>query len=204
MGTVTHLDAWKQAKNGDATGNGVPASRGEVNSSLQAEDRDPRSSASEDDAVQRCYRQAIRFLASSDKTKSELRRLLAQREYAPPVIDEALSRVVAEGLCNDEAYAARFVEKAALQQRQGARALEQALVARGISRQTIEIVLAERPLDDAATAQLVAEHYAATHRSLPDDVLRRRLTGLMQRRGFASGDARAAIEAQLSQNGLSD
>ena len=192
MGSVTHLDAWRQART-----QAPDELRGDAHT-RQPATLDQSATPEINDSVDDCYRQALRFLARSDKTESELHRLLASKHFSAGAIEAAIARLVTEGLCDETAIAERFVEKSAGRQTKGSGALRQALAQRGISRETIERVLQEREIDDFEAARLAVSHYAATHRDLAPDVLRRRLYGLVQRRGFEGDAARRAIDEQCA------
>lgn len=146
-----------------------------------------------------CYRVAIRMLSRSDKTEAELRVGLRRQGFGPDdVIEMVIQRVIEEGLCDDAAIVGRFIEKSVAGQGRGSQAITHALAARGIDRDVIAAVLADSEVDDVGAAEAVAVHYAAAHGGdLDESVLRRRLSGLMQRRGFPADAARQAIETAL-------
>lgn len=57
--------------------------------------------------LQEAERDAVRLLAPREHSRLELRRKLLQRDHAPEIVEEALSRLQEQGLLSDE----RFVEQ---------------------------------------------------------------------------------------------
>lgn len=198
MGTVVNLSEWRQARadedNGGLGGPSVAVMHG---SQLPATTDETPQAHGDDE----CYRQGIRVLARSDKTQAEMKGILRGRGFAAAEIEHVVQRLVSDGICDDRAIAERVVEKATYRQSRGVRAIANTLSARGIEKEIIEAVLNDRDVDESDAAARVAAHYAAAHSGLADDVMRRRLGGLMQRRGFESGAARRAIDTVLSGSG---
>jgi regulatory protein len=57
--------------------------------------------------LQEAEQDAVRLLAPREHSRLELRRKLLQRDHAPEIVEEALSRLQQQGLLSDE----RFVEQ---------------------------------------------------------------------------------------------
>lgn len=198
MGTVVNLSEWRQARaDGDEGGLGGSAVAAMRGSQLSATTERTPPAHSDDE----CYRQGIRVLARSDKTQAEMKGILRGRGFTAAEIEHAVQRFVSDGICDDRAIAERVIEKATHHQSRGIRAIVNTLSTRGIEKETIEAVLGDHDVDESDAAAHVAAHYAAAHPGLTDDVMRRRLIGLMQRRGFESGAARRAIDTVLSSSG---
>ncbi|MFH1570738.1 MAG: regulatory protein RecX [Gemmatimonadota bacterium] len=139
---------------------------------------------------------ALQYLASRDRTEQELRQRLTRRGCAAPAIDAAMERLVAARLVNDEALARRYVEGRMSERPAGAPRLALDLRRRGVGRTIIDRVLAEfagRIGTEEAAADLL-RRVAKRYRGLDSSTARRRMYGMLARRGFDPETTARAVE----------
>jgi len=139
---------------------------------------------------------ALQYLGARDRTERELRERLARRGCAPAAVDAALGRLKAARLVDDETLARRYVELRLAERPAGAVRLAQDLRRRGVERATIDGVLAEfadRIGTEAAAAE-VLRRVAGRYRGLDSTTARRRMCGVLARRGFDPETTAKAVE----------
>ena len=130
---------------------------------------------------------ALRLLEYRARSRQELTQRLRRKGVEPPVIDETLARLTAQGYVNDEAFARQWVESR-LRTGHGRRRIALELRVKGIASATIREALGE--LADAAHEAEAAGQLARARlrlwRGLAPAAQRRRVYGLLQRRGYAA------------------
>ncbi len=107
------------------------------------------------------YDLAVRFLAPRPKSVAEIRRHLRLRGHAEEDIDRAIDRLRAQSYIDDDAFARYWVEQREQFRPKGDRAIVSELMQKGVDRETIDLVLGERP--PGAQVRLAR---AAIHRPL--------------------------------------
>lgn len=134
---------------------------------------------------------ALRMLSTSRRSRRDLEMRLRRREMDQTVIADALGRLDAIGLLNDDEFA---LAEAAAQLRNGARSsgavkrrLRQRGVAGDVADAAVASVVESEAVDDAARCEEAAQKRARQLRSLDRKTAQRRLVGFLVRRGF-SGD----------------
>lgn len=132
---------------------------------------------------------ALRMLSTSRRSRRDLEQRLRRREQDPTVIGDALGRLEAIGLLDDDEFARA---EAAAQLRNASRssgAVTRRLRQRGISADVAQAAVAEavdrEAVDDAARCEAAAEKRVRLLRGLDRQAAQRRLTGFLMRRGFA-------------------
>jgi regulatory protein len=145
---------------------------------------------------------ALRLLSTSRRSRRDLAVRLRRRESDPTVVADALARLDALGLLNDEEFARA---EAAAQLRNGARStgdVRRRLQQRGITGSdaaaAVAAVVESEGIDDAARCDAAAEKRARQLRSLAPDVAQRRLVGFLMRRGFGPGLVFSAARRALA------
>ena len=66
--------------------------------------------------LQEAEQDAVRLLAPREHSRLELRRKLLQRDHAPEIVEEALSRLQQQGLLSDERFVEQYI---AMRRRKG-------------------------------------------------------------------------------------
>ena len=134
---------------------------------------------------------AAAFLATRPRSTTETTRRLEHLGYPPALVEEVVTRLVEVGYLDDEVFARTWVESRDRARPRGETALRRELYVKGIERQLIDQVLAERlgaaqdgdPNRDAATALLERKRAALTRE--PDERKRRQKAyAMLARNGF--------------------
>lgn len=153
----------------------------------------------EGEVRQECFDQAMEYLGRRLHSRSELERKLARREYGPGTIGSVLDELSRLGYVDDERFARTRALSAAENKKHGRRRAMVELLKSGVkgdvARRALEDVYASK--DTTALARALAEKQAPRLRKLDPFVARRRLTGMLQRRGFDFDDIRPVLDELL-------
>lgn len=144
----------------------------------------------------------LNLLAVQPRTRAELERKLSQAGAPDEVVAGVLDRLTQVGLIDDTAYAEAYVRTGVGVRRRGTRSLRAELRTRGVAPEVIDLAAGQVDDDDErATALALASRRAQGLARLAPEVQRRRLTGLLLRRGFCVAvvsDVVAQVLADLS------
>jgi regulatory protein len=142
----------------------------------------------------------LRLLAQQPRSRAELERSLIRAGAPGEVVAEVLDRFAGVGLVDDTAYAQAYVRTGVGVRRRGTRSLRAELRGRGVAAEVIEEATAEVDEDaERQSALALASRRAAGLSRLPPEVARRRLAGLLLRRGF-SGALTSSVLAEVLAN----
>jgi regulatory protein len=152
----------------------------------------------EGEVRQECFDKAMEYLGNRLHSRLELERKLARREYGPTIISGVIDELARLGYVDDERFARTKAFSAAEHKKHGPRRAMTELLKSGVKGETARRALAEvyESQDTLALARQLAEKQAPRLRKLDPIVARRRLTGMLQRRGFDYEDI-AAIVAEI-------
>lgn len=149
---------------------------------------------------QECFDDALRYLQSRLHSRSELRRKLIRREYTDAVIDGVLNDLTRLGYVDDARFARTRALSAAEHRHHGRRRAFLELMRAGV-----ESAVADEALDQVysghdslETARQLARKQAPRLQKVAPQVARRRLAGMLQRRGFEYEDVKTVIDEVLS------
>lgn len=157
-----------------------------------SEERSPRSAAQARpprtvSSVEEALEVALRLLEFRARSRAELRQRLSRRGAGADAIEAALDRLAAQGYVNDEAFARQWTESR-LRTGHGRRRIALELRVKGVAggtiRETLE-TLADPEEETVAAARLARQRLRLLRRLEPA-AQRRRLYGLLQRRGYAA------------------
>ena len=144
---------------------------------------------------------ALRMLSTSRRSRRDLEMRLRRRESDPTVVADALSRLDAIGLLNDEEFA---LAEATAQLRNVARstgAVKRRLRQRGVTGEVADAAVASvietEDVNDAERCEEAARKRARQLRSCDRATAQRRLVGFLVRRGFAGDLVFAAVRRAL-------
>lgn len=152
-----------------------------------------RASLQQDDEVSRALSAALALMASRPRSEREVRDRLVRRGFDSDVVSGVIGRLKERGYLNDEEFARFWIENRASFRPRGELALRQELRAKGVDRATVEQSLASAEIDDVALALDLARRKLGSLRDLDPETRRRRLTGLLQRRGFSYATIRKTV-----------
>ena len=144
---------------------------------------------------------ADRFLSTRMRTEKEIRDKLATKEIRPDIIDETIESLKRSRLVDDRLFAEMFVNDRLRFRPRGRALLQRELRFKGVNGDTAAEVV-DAVLNEGSEQELAAEMarlYSERHSGLERDVLRRRLVGWLQRRGFPSSAVYAALRRTFEQ-----
>ena len=159
------------------------------------EARQERHAAETDPAV--VLNAAARFLELRARSVEEVRRHLARAAFPAALAEEAIARLLELGMLDDRAFAAAWVESRDRARPRGEGALRAELHRKGIDRETVAAVLAERSeaagaesesggasADGLAAERLLGKNRSALLRVADPRARRGRAYALLARNGF--------------------
>lgn len=150
--------------------------------------------------VSRAKNIALHQLGVSGRSEAEVRQRLSDREVAGEAIEAEIAGLRSVGLIDDRALARNLVDQLRTRKKLGDQAIRHSLSKRRISREIIDEVLADSPVDEESVLVDLATARARSLSHLEPEVALRRLTGFLQRRGYQGSRvfevARAALSAE--------
>lgn len=148
---------------------------------------------------QECFDKAMKSLERRLHSRAELSRKLMRHEYGESVVNDVLEDLTRLGYLDDERFARTRALAAAERKQHGRRRAMVELLKSGVkedvARRALDDVYDDR--DTQAVARRLAEKQAPRLRKLDPLVARRRLAGMLQRRGFDYQDVRPLIDQVL-------
>jgi regulatory protein len=148
---------------------------------------------------QECFDQAIKHLQRRLHSRAELRIKLMRREYGDALIDSVLDDLARLGYVDDARFAKTKALAAAQHKQHGRRRafmeLRKAGVESNVAGRAVEDVY--EITDSTALARQLAQKQAPRLRKLDPLVARRRLVGMLQRRGFNYDEIRPVVDEVL-------
>ena len=143
------------------------------------------------------YNYALNLLSARPYAIKALHRKLIQKEYTTADADDAIRRLVDNGLLNDEKFAEQYARSKMLSTGASKRRLTQDLYRKGIkgdvAAAAIGNVIADEEIDTAALIEQVARKKLTQLGDLEPLVLRRRLFGFLARRGYDVDEIKAVV-----------
>lgn len=159
------------------------------------------------DQVERVAERALDLLSYRPRSEAELRSRLGA-QYNEAALEEAIERLRRGGLLDDREFARSWVENRFQHNPRGKSVLRQELRQKGLEDEVIEEALAG--YDEEQAAGLAAQKLLRRWKGAAPQLLRRRLTDALLRRGFpysvvgpivnrvlASGPARDSLEEEF-------
>jgi regulatory protein len=136
---------------------------------------------------QECFDSAMRYLESRLHSRTELKRKLVRKEFGPAIIDGVLDDLQRMNYLDDARFASAKAASAAKHKHHGPRRAMMELVKAGVPSTLAKQATAqvyESRADTLAIAMKLAERQAPRLKRLDPQVAKRRLTGMLLRRGF--------------------
>lgn len=152
---------------------------------------------------QECFDRALEYLGSRLHSTAELRRKLTRREYGDAVVDAVLADLARLGYLDDARFAKTKALSAAQHKHHGRRRAFLELIKSGVKGDVADKALADvyAEHDSTAVARQLAQKQAPRLKKLDPLVARRRLVGMLQRRGFDYGSIKPVIDEVLGRGG---
>ena len=148
---------------------------------------------------QECFDVAVKALESRLHSRAELHRKLMRREYGEPVVIAVLDDLARLGYLDDERFAKTKALSAAQYKHHGRRRAFMELRKAGVSGEVADKALADvySEHDSTAAARQLAQKQAARLKKLDPQTARRRLVGMLQRRGFDYDSIKPVVDEVL-------
>lgn len=189
-------------RSGEDAATGGPPSRGGVATGRAARRRAPRGPVGSERAGDpaACREAALRLLERSRRTRADLARRLKEKGYEAAVIEAVLERLAGVGLIDDVEYARAFIAGRWGRRAAGWRVIENDLRRRGVGADDIAAArtrfeVERGGVDELAGALRAIEQSARRYARLDPQVRRRRLWGMLARKGFDGDTIEAALRA---------
>jgi regulatory protein len=154
-----------------------------------------RGNAPEEDA----YELALRALSYKERTESELRGWLAEREVGEAEVDEVIALLAEAGAIDDASFARRYAADKRELAGWGPERIAQALEGRGVAREHVEVALAGE--DEAGQLERAVALLGDRGIRCASERERRRALSLLIRRGYSKELAYEAVRAAERQLG---
>jgi regulatory protein len=151
---------------------------------------------------QECLDKAMKYLSGRLHSHQELRKKLMRQEYSPAMIDEVLEELKRLGYVDDERFAKTKALSAAQHKHHGPRRAMVELMRAGVKKDVAEVAVGEvyESNDNVAEARKLAMKQAARLQKLEPQVARRRLAGMLARRGFDYDAIKPVIEEVIGRD----
>ncbi len=143
----------------------------------------------------------LRLLQSRLHSTSEMRRKLMRKEYGKTTVDAVIADLTRLGYLDDERFAKTKALAAAQHKQHGKRRAKIELLKAGVKGDVADKALGDvyESTDTLAVARELARKQAPRLKKLDPQVARRRLVGMLQRRGFDYDDIRPVVDEVLEQ-----
>lgn len=148
---------------------------------------------------QECFDAAVKMLQSRLHARVELRRKLIGREYSESMVDEVLTDLTRLGYVDDARFAKTVTLAAAEHRQHGRQRAMVELLRRGVEGETARRAVQDvyDATDSLAIARRLAKKRASSLKRLDPIVARRRLAGMLARRGFEYDVVKPVIDELL-------
>ena len=142
-----------------------------------------------EDARNKAYNTALRFLSFRPRTETEIVRHLRKKGYTPDILTQVIARLVDERYLDDEAFVRSWVDARERLRPRSRYALRYELRQKGVSDDIIESVLADVREDVSAWAAV--ENKLHRWRALSRKDFKKKVMNFLDRRGFSYEASRA-------------
>ena len=140
----------------------------------------------DDPPVGDAYDAAVRYLGSRPRSVSAIKRHLRTKRFDDAAQDIAIEKLRAQRYIDDEAFARYWVEQRARFRPKGQRAIASELMAKGVARETIDLVLGEADPDaETKRARETIRRPMARWVSMTENERKRKIHQYLGTRGFS-------------------
>ena len=147
------------------------------------------------------YDYALNLLSARAYTTRGLRQKLAQKGFDKADSDAAIERLLENGLLNDEKYAEEFARQRLVVAGASRRRVEQLLARKGIGREVAkaaaEKVIEDEEVDTIGSMEKIVRKKLMTMNGLDLALKRRRLFGVLARKGYEIDDINRVLSRIL-------
>jgi len=140
----------------------------------------------------------LKLLSYRARSRKEMAEKLERKGFESGQIEDVIKLLETAGLINDRALAADLLRYSVERKSLGKKGIRLFLARRGIERELIDKVMsAHSPESEESSALEFAERRLKTLKNYPPEVVKRRLWGMLQRRGFSSEVVNKTINSLL-------
>lgn len=136
---------------------------------------------------------ALRFLSFRRRTEKEIKDKLRQKGFDAKIISLTVEKLKSCDLINDLEFAAAWVKERLALKPRGKRLLRQELWKKGIPKDIIDKATEELCQDEEKAALELLKKAERRYKNLEPAIARRRMYGLLTRRGFSYETAKNAL-----------
>jgi regulatory protein len=130
---------------------------------------------------------AIKLIGYRSRSRKEMRQKLIQKGFSDVHAENTIRFLEQSGLMNDEVLASELFRYSTERKSLGRNGVRMFLIKRGIDKKLIDKVLQDHSDDmENKSAREFVTRKLRTMENSPEDVVRRRLGGMLQRRGFST------------------
>ncbi len=141
---------------------------------------------------------ALRFLSFRRRTEKEIKNKLREKGFDDKVIRSTIEKLKSYDLVNDYEFATAWIKERLAYKPRGKRLLRQELWKKGIQKDVIDRAIEELCRDESQSALEVLRKAQRRYRNLEPKVARRRMMGLLTRRGFSYETVKEALKLEES------
>jgi regulatory protein len=147
---------------------------------------------------------ALRSLSFRRRTEKEIKDKLRQKGFDDKVIRSTIEKLRSYDLVNDYEFATAWIKERLAYKPRGKRLLRQELWKKGIQKDIIDRAIEELCRDENQSALEVLRKAERRYRNLEPKVARRRMMGLLTRRGFSYETVKEALKLEESGSSLEE
>ncbi len=153
----------------------------------------------EEEQKEEAYRAALGMLERKARTTAELSRALKRKGFAQEAIAGCLERLRTNRMVDDSAFARRFAEQRATNQRKGRMLIRQELLQRGVAKPEIEQAIGaiEPEIEEQSALALARKKWPSVKGN--DRERKQKLMAMLMRRGYTGSVARSAAQQAASE-----
>jgi regulatory protein len=155
------------------------------------------------DARERAYQSAIRYLGYRPRSEQEIRRHLDGKKVPAEVVEMIVDRLHAESHLDDQAFASYWIDNRERFKPRSRKALRYELWQKGVPKTIIESALAG--VDEAESAWQAVASRLHRWRGLDERLFQQKAGGFLARRGFSYATIKPVLKRAwqaLAQGGL--
>lgn len=151
---------------------------------------------------QECFDKAMHSLQTRLHSRAELFKKLMRQEYGEAIVNGVLDDLSRLGYINDEQFAKNKTLSAAQHKQHGRKRAMAELLKSGVKGDVAQKALDDvyEAADSLAMVRQLAQKKAPSLRKLDPVVARRRLVGMLQRRGFDYEAVKAVVDEALGRS----
>lgn len=165
-----------------------------IKSKKQTNSRSKGFEADDKNALESALKHAFRLLGYRDRSEKEMFEKLMQKGFSAEVAGNAVAYLKGRDFINDGRFA-RILKKAAVERKHlGRRGTRAYLINKGISGDIADEILGDEG-DYLDTAKNFIEKKLKSMGKCDEDTIRRRLWGMLARRGFSYGIINKALKS---------